>query len=431
MLFVLVAGMASGQARKAAPPPSRTFPIISLRVEGNRTFSAEQILGLAAVKVGQPADQSAFEAARDRLMASGFFETVGYKYAPSDDKTGYAASFQVLEVQQVYPVQFERLSKPPEAMKSVLRKADPLFSDKVPGTRQVLERYAKLLEPLAGEKVVGKVMPDGEGGLRIVFQPARVPPSVAEVRFVKNDVLPGQALQNAIAGAAIGSVWEETRFREILDANIRPLYEARGRLRVSFPKITTEPVQDVNGLRATVEVMEGDTFTLGGVKVLTEAASDTELLKAGNLNVDDLANFTQINAAVERMRAAVRRNGYLQAKSTVDRKLDDAAKKVFLTVRIDAGKRFVFSKLTIKGLDIISEPQIRKAWTLTPGQPFNPDYPEYFLARMREEGVFENLGKTRAEVKTDEAAGTAEVILHFSAEAPQPQKKPDRPSIPF
>jgi outer membrane protein insertion porin family len=410
-----------GAAAVCAQP--RTFPIVSLTVTGNRIYKTEKILAVTGLKVGQPVVEKEFDAARDRLLACGYFESVGYQYKPSADGTGYNATFEVKEVEQSYPVKFDRLAKPEKELLAVLEKSDPLFGEKIPGTAPLLAKYAKVLEAAVGEKVVGKVMADGPGELRVVFQPAKLPPSIAEVRFLKNTVLPQNVLQRAISGSAVGAVWEEKRFRQILDASIRPLYEARGRLRIAFPKITVEPVQDVEGLRVSVEVEEGETYTLGEVTVDAQDADERSLLRAGNLKKGDLANFDDIKQGVERMRALVRRSGYLQAKADVERALDDEKKVVNLTVRIEHGPQYTFRKLNIVGLDILTEPAIRKMWGMKEGQPFNPDYPESFLNRIREEMVLDNLGKTKSEVKMDEKALTAEVTLYFSGQPPPPKKK--------
>ncbi|MBI3208829.1 MAG: hypothetical protein HYZ37_07995 [Candidatus Solibacter usitatus] len=406
------------------PEPPKQFPIVSLAVEGNRSFSQQQILVVAGLKMGAPADQKEFEAARDRLIACGFFESVGYKYAPSADKNGYAASFQVVEVQQVYPVRFERLPKKDAELRDVLRRSDPLFSDQVPGTKQVLDRYNKVLEAVAGERVAGVVTPDGPGDLKIVFQPARLPPSVAEVDFIKNSVLPAAQLRNAVAGAAVGTVYEEQRFRQIVDANLRPLYEARGRIRVAFPKVEATPVQDVNGLKIVVEVAEGESFNLGDVILENNAALNKgELLRAADLKKGDIANFDEIKAGLERMTAVLKREGYLKASAATERRIDDEKKIVDLMVKLDPGKRYLFGKLHIVGLDILSEPAIRKMWNMKEGQPFNHEYPDFFLSRVRNDGIFDNLGKTRSEVKMDDLTAAVEVTLHFSGEGPHPTKK--------
>ncbi|MCS7026536.1 MAG: hypothetical protein NZV14_17190 [Bryobacteraceae bacterium] len=399
------------------------FPIVSLKVEGNQNLSEQQILEVSGLKAGQAVDPPAFEAARDRLMASGFFETVGYRYGPSADRKGYAVSLLVTEIQQIYEVKFERFSQPEAELRAALAKGDPLFSRKVPGTKEILKRYAALLEPVAKEKVVGRVMPDPETKeLVIVFQPASLPPTIAEVAFVNNETIPTATLRNAIAGAAIGTFWDEKRFRQILDASIRPLYEAKGHVRVAFPKITTSPASDVSGLRVTVEVSEGDVYQLGAVRIPSAGESERDLLKAAGFKPGEVANFDAIQEGLEQIRRIVRRNGYLHAAVRVERSVDDQAKVVSLTVHIDRGEQYRFKKLHIVGLDILTEPHVRKMWAIQEGQPYNPDYAEMFLARLRDEGLFDNLGKTKAEVKTDDQNRTAEVTLYFSAEPPPPKK---------
>src|SRR6202035_5621526 len=91
-----------------------------------------------------------FDAARDRLVASGAFETVGYRFEPAHQQ-GYAATFQVTEVQPAYPVRFEELGVPEKDVEAMLAAKDPLFSTtKMPATKPVVERYlARIQEYLA------------------------------------------------------------------------------------------------------------------------------------------------------------------------------------------------------------------------------------------------------------------------------------------
>ena len=85
--------------------------------------------------------------------------------------------------------------------------------------------------------------------------------------------------------------------------------------------------------------------------------------------------------------------------------------------------RLALGKLTIEGLDVISEPAIRKTWKIESGQPFQDGYPEAFLNRVREDGIFDNLGKTRAETNIDEATHTVDVTLYFSGAGPPAKGK--------
>lgn len=132
--------------RAPAAQARRDWPIQSLSVAGNREFPAEKILRASGLKIGQTANKEAFEAARERLLATGFFASVGYRYEPSGDGKGYAATLEVVEVGPLYPFRIEDLPAPAAELEAVLRRADPLFGAKIPATEPVLKRYAQALD---------------------------------------------------------------------------------------------------------------------------------------------------------------------------------------------------------------------------------------------------------------------------------------------
>lgn len=426
MLVCLLLLPASSWAQNA--PASRTWPIETLRVEGNSNYTAQQILAVSGLKVGQPASEPQFEAARQRLLDTGAFETVGYRYDPSTSGKGFDARLMVAEIAQVYPVRFENLNAAPAELEKHLQSVDPLYNRKIPGTKQILERYAGALETyLAGkgqkEKIVGVLTPDGPD-LVAVFRPAGAPPVIAEVMFQGNQVLPTEALRLAISKVAIGSPYNESRMREILDLSVRPLYEARGRIRVAFPKVQAERAKDVSGLVVSVEVAEGESYNLGDVAISGTSAPDEPLRKAAAFKSGEMANFDEIRAGIDRIHQLMRGNGYMKVTSKVDRKIDEEKKVVDLAIRIEDGPQFTFGKLEVKGLDLHGEAAIRKLWALKEGRPFDAGYPDFFLNRVREDGIFDNLGKTKRDIKVDEANRTVDVVLTFGGDAPPPKKDP-------
>src|SRR5688500_9684793 len=107
MLRVLIVMILAAAVGLPQPAPSK-WPIASLKIQGNKNYSEQDILKVASLKLGDSAGKQEFEAARDRLIATGAFESVGYRFDPiGGNVKGYAASFQVVEVAQVYPVRFE------------------------------------------------------------------------------------------------------------------------------------------------------------------------------------------------------------------------------------------------------------------------------------------------------------------------------------
>jgi outer membrane protein insertion porin family len=417
--------------KKAAAAPAR-WPIESITIEGTRNFTREQVLALAGLKVGQIAGKAEFDAARDRLAGCGAFETVSYRFTPGPNG-GYAAVIQLNEVQQVYPVEFEDLHVSLRELTAVLEAKDPLFTGgKLPATHPVMARYEKWLQEFLAskgmdEKIAGNVRPAQPGEYAIVFHPVRNLPAVAQITFEGNNVIPQNTLREAIAVSGIGAPYTEDTFRQILNLSIRPLYEMRGRVRVAFPEIRTEPVKDVAGLHVFVKVDEGQSYELGKVTIEgpTPLAPET-LLKAGDFKSGDVANIERVNEGLEKIRKLVRRSGYLEAKVTSERKIDDPNKKVELAVHVESGPQFTMGKLTITGLDLNAEAEMRRIWGLKDGKPFNPDYPEQFLNRVKEQAMFDNLGQTKADFQVNNRDHTADVTLSFKGSQPQPKRRPNQ-----
>ncbi len=418
-------GAQTRAGRKPAAPAQTTWPVESISIEGLRNYTREQVLAVLALKPGDHAGAKDFETARQRVLATGAFDSAGMKYGPGPAGKGYAVTYELSEAGPLFPMRFEDLGVPDAQLLDALKRADPLFGPKVPGTEPVLVRYTKVIETALGgnQKVVARLEPDDNQQLTIVFRSAAAPAAIARVRFTGNEVVPSFTLENAINSVAVGVPYRERRMQQLLDTQIRPIYETRGRVRVAFPKITVEPEKDVKGLVVTVAVDEGASYSLGDVDVQGATFKPAELKKLLALKTGDPFNREAVQAAAVRLENRERRDGFMHVTSKVERHIDDAAKKVNLTVRLDPGQQYTFGSLKIEGLDIISEPAVRKMWGLKPGQPFDAEYPDYFLKQIRDEGVFENLGETKAVQARDDQGRTVDVTLIFKGAPPKPKKK--------
>lgn len=420
--------LAAPQRKAASAKPAAAFPVESIAIEGAQEYTREQILAAAQLKVGQPARPADFEAARKRLVAAGVFDEAGVQFAPAPGGKGYALTIQVREAGPFYPVQFHGFDAPAAELTRVLRQTDPFFSPRIPATERSLARYAKALEAwLASQNrpaaVTGKLLPDDSGQMTIVFRPPVALSAIARVRFLDVKTLRASTVENAVNAVVVGTPFEEPRLRKALDLNARPLFEAYGLVRVAFPEITTEKEKDVTGLVVTVKVEEGPAYSLGDVAISGSAMPAEALRKAAELKSGQTFNINQIQAAIGRMEKFLRRNGFMKAATRTDRRYDDAAKKVHLAFTLEDGPRYTFGRLEIQGLDIIAEPAIRRMWTMKPGEPYNADYPERFLSAVREEGVLDDLGQTKAVVAPDDATRIVNVTLIFRGKPPAPAKR--------
>ena len=431
LLFLLLPGFGAAQTRrprktapeKTAPaaqaPENAAWAIETLSVSGNQNYSAEQILTVAGLRVGQTAAKPEFEAARERLIATGVFATAAYRYAPSKDGKGYDATFEVSEIPQLYPLRFEDLPATDAELRAWLKQKDPLFAAKVPATQPELDRYAKWIAEFLEKKdyhetIVGRVISESPAGLTILFRPAKARAAVARVIFTNTGAVPAGTLQTAMYGVAVGLPYTEPQYRLLLDTTIRPLYEARGMIRVSFPKIETEPAKDVDGIVVTTQVDQGPVFKLGRVSFHGAPNSSRQLEQLASLKKDETVNFDEVKAAQQKIEQNLRRGGFLRVQSIVKRDVHDSDHTADVAFEITPGPQFLQGKLEIVGLDLVSEPVIRKMWGLQTGKPFNIEYPDHFLERIKSDGLFDNLKTTRSETKVNAEDRTVDVTLYFN-----------------
>lgn len=403
------------------------FPLMSLKVNGNKLYTEKQVLAVADMKLGGLVAKPEFEAAQKRLTESGAFESVGFGYAPTADGKGYAGTFDVVEVQQLYPFRFEGLPDSERHLREALKSREPLFGEKIPATRQIIDRFAAGLESYLGQsfkdKVVAQVTADAPGELVVVFRPATAPPAIAEVEFIGNQVLPASTLHNALAAVAVGVPYREETVRGLLDTSIRPLYDGRGRLKVIFGQITTIPAKGVDGVRVRINVEEGPIYKFGEIGSSVPVIPPRRVLKAANLKTGDVANFDAVSAAIDAIQKDLRKEGYMRSHTVAARTPHEQEKTVDINFTSTLGVRFHMAKLNITGLDVVSEPAIRKLWSMKEGDPYNADYPQFFLDRIKEDGYFDNLLATRWDQSINEKNATVDVTLYFKGGTDPDQEK--------
>jgi len=418
----LAAPMLLAQAPPAAP---QQYPLDKLNIVGNERTPTDRIAAATGLKLGEKVGTVEFDRARDRLLATGAFETVGFEYKPSATRTGYEVTFRVTEVVLVYPYRFEELPASDEALRAALRKQETIFEDEIPASPEVLKRYTDRIRAFLGGKVdpAGEVNPDS-GELEIVFRPAGPRRNIAEVQFTGTQLLNATVLTQAMFSIATGTPFSEPLLRRMLDSTIRPLYEEKGHIQVSFPKVTAEKAAANDGAVVTVAVVEGPAYMLKAVKLVgVPEKQAAEIEKLVDWHKDEVVNFKNIEAGVERIRQRVREGGYLRVETKIDREVREQDHTVSLVVNVQPGPQYVLGKLDIQGLDLISEPAVRKMWTVDPGKPYPDGYAVKFLDKVRAADMFDNLGKTTADVKVHDDTMTVDVTLVFAGAGPKPADK--------
>jgi outer membrane protein insertion porin family len=390
------------------------------------------ITAASGLKLGATGNVAVFDAARDRLIASGYFDMVAYRYKPATNGGGYDVTFEVQEIDTLYPIRIDGLPATLDEISKFLKSKDPLFTGQMPGTQQVIRRTAAEIEQYLetrghNDQVAGKVIAPSPEHFEVDFTPIRGLPAVSAVSFEGSKLIPAVDLHNKISEVAFGQPFTENGFRALLDSQIIPLYEAKGYMRVTFPKIATVPSTEVTGVDVTVTVDEGVEYKLTRVAVAGKSASESaRIMKTAKLPEMTIANFEQVIDAAKRVQDSMRHQGFLDARVTTDKKMDDVKKTVEFFLVVDAGPEYTFGKLTVNGLGLDGEAAIRKMWIVKPGDPFPEGYGDYFLSKVKEEGLFDNLGEIKAKPDINADIHVVDMTLDFKG-APPKEKAPRRP----
>jgi outer membrane protein assembly factor BamA len=340
-------------------------------------------------------------------------------------------TFEIRDVEQRGAWRLDRLPLDAKAFAARAAKTLQGFGDEIPMTEIYTKRMSDLAEAMLKEKgvtetVISKFEAGMKGGLVAVIQPSTPAPKISQVLFVGARAVPPQELQRAISEIAVGTPWSEELFRTFLENAVRAVYDSQGRLRAKFPSIATEPSKTSKGVVVTVTVDEGPIYKLGKLAINGAPLPEEEVNQLGGdaFKNNVPVNLSVVGTAMNKILARLSEIGYLKATYHALKAIHDESKTADLTVEVEPGAQFKMGRLDIDGLDIESEPAIRKMWALKPGDPYRKGYAEHFLTQIREQRILDFLGGTNSDVKLDDANAQVNVKLTFKG---GPQKLDNRP----
>lgn len=412
---------------KQASAQEGTYVLQSVAVTGLEHFTMRQVAPVLGLEVGQQVKMEDIEKARDRLLATGCFEGIGWRYELAPPR-GLEVTFEVTEPAQFLPWMLDRVPVQREEFEARAREEFPLMRETLPPSDLVLERLAAVLEKLAEERgkkepMAGRVMLVGKDQLTIVLGPKAPPPNIADVQFVNTKALRADYLQKEMRQLAIGMPFFEPNFRFLLENQIRPYYDAVGRLKAQWKSITAAPAPGMFGVVVTVEVDEGPVYKLERIQVRGTPLSEDEIQELGQFKTGETAAMSEIGKGILRVLDRLKEQGHMKASYKAMRRILEDRQAVELVVDVDPGPVYTMGRLEIRGLDLESEPVIRKMWAIKPGEPYRGGYAAAFVQRVREMDLFDFLSDIKYEERVDEKSLSVDVTLRFVGEKPKPAPK--------
>jgi outer membrane protein insertion porin family len=414
--LVSVAHSEAGKTVPKKEPPTGTLH--SLTVKGNHLYSSADIAKYSGLKIGQRVTGAIFEQARTKLQSTELFNNVSDTFRFVGSPPAYDLTIEVAENEQLFPMRFERLGVSSDAVQHYLHDHVDLYADRIPGTEGVLKRYTAAVQEFIAQtdpsmKVKARLSNDDPKELAVLFAPDAPVPTISQVIVTGNQAVDTGAILRAVNQVAIGVPLSDTRLKLILEGAIRPLYAAKGYAAVTFPRVETEPSKTDRGVVVKVEIKDGPVFKFGAVRFHGSGMDEEEIRSNIPFKPGQAFNGQQVDAFRLDLVHRMKRRGLLDASVTTETQPDDSKRVVDVTYNVSAGAVYNFQKLDVQGLDVTSAPVVARLWGEKPGNPFNPDYPDFFLKRVQEQGLFDNLSDTRSDYTADAASHAVTVHLYF------------------
>ncbi len=187
---------------------------------------------------------------------------------------------------------------------------------------------------------------------------------------------------------------------------LRSYYRDRGYLKAEVTSTQVSMSPDKEGVYITLNVTEGERYTVSGVNLrgnLIDRQSELEALVP--LRAGDLYSAADVAHMEEVLSRFLGRFGYAYPKIATFPQIDETSKKVELVVNIDPGNRVYVRRINFGGNVITKDEVLRREMRQMEGARLSSEDVEQSRTRLNRLGFFETV-----EVETRRIPGEADLV---------------------
>jgi outer membrane protein insertion porin family len=400
--------------------------VAGISFEGNRRYSTENLKYSMRTKEGDVLDRDLLN--RDIAMLRAYFEEISFAEEPVPG--GVRLSFKVVENPLVSRVDFLGVAAfKEEELRTLVdtRPGYPLAGFRLENDVGRLERRYRD-EGYHWAEVKAEAL-DDEGARRVLFRVVEGPyVKVSEVLFEGNEQISSKRLRGEMALRPSATFLTSTPFVE------RRLEEDRVALarycrdqgfldaKVWIRDTTFNAARDKATLRVLVE--EGGPWNLGEVQVtggagLTDRARVAD--RAARLQPGQRWLRKDVDRVVTEMEAESKRQGFSEARVTVEAVPRAEGRVQDLRLVIDEGSRFLIRFLDVSGNVLTRDKVILREFTVAPGDPLDSAAvaksvrrvldTQYFMSAVPLYRDTDDPGKKDVEIRVEENPRTSKLRL--------------------
>lgn len=414
-------------AAAPAGQTSRSYPLYRVNVAGARRIPAATVVGMTGLRVNTRITALDVERARQRLIDSGLFSSIGYRFSMA----GYSliVSFDVEEPPWDARVLLDNFVWfTDEELTRAIARDLPTFAGYAPSLPRSLLRVTRALQrALDGARIKGTVSYVAASGGDSTVNAYRfrvdlpVPLTVCAVDL--------EGVSPPLADGAkervrfiLGQDYSREFVARAVNVNLLPFFLERGFARAGVTAIRARPAAPddpacAGGARVAVAVHEGVAYAFAGARwSVNEGFQASDLDSRLGLMPGALLNMRVFDAGLQAVRDAYSREGYIVARTTHTFSFDDEARTAAAAITIIRGPQARMGPLEIAGLPGEAASRLRESWSLAQGAIYDGLYVRDFLkaARGSFPDVFREFPNVSVKVDSREGAGIVTVSLTFT-----------------
>jgi outer membrane protein insertion porin family len=412
----------------------QSFKIAKIEFEGLNRLSAEELITTAGLKIGQPFEISALDAAAQRLIDSGLFKNVAYRTRPNRDQI--TITFQVEEAKaSTSLVVFDNFIWFTETeLIGAVRREVPSFSGTAPDNGDTVERISKALQRFLHEHQIEATVnymaaqdSPGSSTQEHVFSVIGVPMPICTLHFPgASNISEAKLIESS--KSLLGNDYSNMFVSQFALKNLFPLYREAGQLKAAFSPPLAKPEASAtckSGVELTIPVDEGYVYKWDKAEWSgTAALTAQDLNPVLGMQSGETANGIKLDKATREIERAYGRKGYLMVRIRSVPEFDDTAQKVTYKMDVREGQQFRMGNLIAKGFSESNAKLLHDRWGLKTGEIFDEGYIDEFSKKHLGEILRGTLLERRAQGKAppnikwsksiDKAALTVDVTIELT-----------------
>ncbi len=416
-------------AAAPAGQTSRPYALYRVNVAGAKRIPAAAVVRMTGLKANTQVTTLDVERARQRLIDSGLFSSVGYRFSMA----GYSliVSFDVEEPPWDARVLLDNFVwfTDDELTRAIAREL-PTFAGYAPSLPRSLLRVTRALQQyLDGAGIKGTVsyVAASGGDSTVTAYRFRVhlptPLTVCAVELEGVSPLMAVGARDRVK-FVVGQDYSREFVARGMDVNLLPFFLERGFARAGVTAIRARPAPPddagcAGGVRVTVAVHEGVAYSFAGARWSGhEEVQGSDLDNRLGLRPGALLNMQVFDAGLQAVRDEYSRQGYIVARTTYTFSFDDEARTAAAAITIVRGPQARMGLLEIAGLPDEAAARLRESWSLAQGAIYDGTYVRDFLkaARGSFPAVFKEFPNVSVKVDFRDGVGIATVSLTFARE---------------